>query len=341
MLPLIPPAAVVMLQVVLLAGGTWFPHFLHVPGPVSRSTLWPLVAFLTLPSAIAMGAAWLVLRRRRLARLMPRLLAALVIVDLALFNGFIQGAPDPVGATTTSATAANALASLVEAQGQGAAGGLHRMAVFDPDRYYSVQVERLGEPDLNILRDLDSVQGYGAVVDAHYDSATATHEQLNMSLSGLADGSFAQLDLGVLATVPEYFVHLVTAAPGSAISAVAGATRYPPVAPSDTAPPDTTPPPATPANDYQYAPPPAATLSLPVGQVRTQYLGAVLSVTGGRRPRAVRSLGRRGEPAGGPALSRRASHDLDRLGSARAGPSRHRRGVGAGPHPRQWGRPRA
>ena len=75
-------------------------------------------------------------------------------------------------------------------------------------------------------------------------------------------------------------MHLVTAAPGSAISAVAGATRYPPVAPSDTAPPDTTPPPATPANDYQYAPPPAATLSLPVGQVRTQYLGAVLSVTG-------------------------------------------------------------
>jgi len=278
-LPLIPPAAVVVLQIVLLAGGPWFPHFLHVPGPVTRSTLWPLVAFLSLPSAIAAWAAWLVLRRQRLARVMPRLLTVLLLVDLAVFNGFIQGAPDPVGATTRGATAANALADLVADQGPGPAGGPHRVAVFDPDRYYSVQVERIGEPDLNILRGLESVQGYGAVVDARYDRVTATHEQLNMSLTGLADGSFAQLDLAVLATVPEYFVHLVTAVPGIPNSAIAGFTRIPPVGPSTADRTDDTTPPATPANDYQYAPPPAATVSLAPGQPRTQYLGAVLSVT--------------------------------------------------------------
>ncbi len=41
--------------------------------------------------------------------------------------------------------------------------------LFDPDRYYSVAAERLGQPDLTILRALSSVQGYGAVVDANYD----------------------------------------------------------------------------------------------------------------------------------------------------------------------------
>ncbi len=68
---------------------------------------------------------------------MPRLLAVLVIADLLVFNGFIQGAPDPDGATVNSATA-NALASFVAAQGQGPAGEQHRVALFDPDRYYSV-----------------------------------------------------------------------------------------------------------------------------------------------------------------------------------------------------------
>ncbi len=278
-LPLIPPFAVVALQIVLLAGGPWFPHFLHVPGPVTRSSLWPLIAFLTLPSAISVGAGLLVLRRHRLAHIMPLLLTALLVVDLGVFNGFIQGAPDPAGATQDSATA-NALAAFVAAQGPGRAGGIHRVAMFDPDRYYSVQVERLGEPDLNILRTLPSVQGYGAVVDATYDQATQTHEQLNLDPTALADGTFAQLDLGVLVTVPEYFVHLVVAPPGSPPSStVAGSTPIPPVGPAPGAPADTTPAPATSPSDYQYAPAPAASVALRPSRPRTQYLGTVLSVT--------------------------------------------------------------
>jgi hypothetical protein len=276
-LPLIPPMAVIGLQIALLVGGTWFPHFLHVPVNVSRSSLWPLVAFLTLPSAIAAWAMWLLLRRQRLARLMPRLLTVLLITDLLLFNGFTQGAPDPQGATANSATA-NALASFVGAQGQGPAGEDHRMALFDPDRYDWVGASRLGEPDLTILRDLSSVQGYGAVVDATYDRATDTHTQLNMNLAALGDGTFAQLDLGVLATVPEYFVHLIVAPVQSPFSVITGATPLPPVRPTPGAPPVTSLP-ATSAADYQYAAAPASTISLASGRQRTQYFGTVLSVT--------------------------------------------------------------
>ena len=316
-LPLLAPVAIIGLQIVMLAGGTWFPHFLHVPGPVTRSSLWPLVAFLTIPSAIAVWAGWLVVRRRQLARVMTPMLTVLLLVDLGLFNTFIQGAPDPEGATTANPTAV-ALAAAVAAQGVGPAGQAHRMAMFDPDRYYSDQIERLGEPDLNIVRGLSSVQGYGAVVAAAYDRATGTHLQLNMTPSALADGTFATLDLGVLVTVPQYFVHLVTAAPGVPNSIINGATPIPPVGPAPRAPADTTTAPATPTSDYQDVGPPAATLSLVPESPRTQYLGTVLAVTSVSVP--VRAA------AAGPGSSVRVGllsadgRDTTWIGSAATGP---------------------
>ena len=86
--------------------------------------------------------------------------------------------------------------------------------MFDPDRFYPAQANRLGQPDLTILRSLDSVQGYGAVVDEHYDAETGTHLQLNLTPSALSGNTLAQLDLGLLVSVPEYFIHLVDSPPG-------------------------------------------------------------------------------------------------------------------------------
>jgi hypothetical protein len=279
-LPLLPPLAVVGLQVVLLAGGTWLPHFVHVPGPVTRSSLWPLVAFLTVPSAIAVAAGALVVGRHRLARLMPRLLGALVVVDLVVFNVFVQGVPDPQAATSAQDAWANAVTDAVTDLGPGPGGGLPRMAIFDPDRYYPVQTNRLGQPDLTILRHLVSVQGYGAVVDAGYDRATGTHLQLNMTPAKLADGTFASLDLGVLVSVPEYFVHLVTAPPEAPQTSTApGAVRLPPVGPDPAAPDDRSLAPATTSEAYEFAPAPEAVVRLRPGHNSAQYFGTVLSVT--------------------------------------------------------------
>ncbi|HEY5251524.1 MAG TPA: hypothetical protein VIJ09_07680, partial [Acidimicrobiales bacterium] len=213
-LPLLPPAAVVLLQLVLLIGGPWFPHLLHVPGLVTRQRLLPLVAVLTVPSVIAVCAGVLVVRRSRLGRYLPALLIALVVVDLIVFNAGIQSLPDPHDASSTSSASANRLTALLGAEGQGPAGGLHRIGMLDPDRFYPVQANRLGQPDLTVLRSLDSVQGYGAVVDEHYDAETGTHLQLNLTPSALSGSTFAQLDLGLLVTVPEYFIHLVDSPPG-------------------------------------------------------------------------------------------------------------------------------
>ncbi len=253
-LPLVPPVAVVGLQLTLLAGGPWFPHLLHVPGNVTRSTLWPLVALLTVPSAIAAWAGWIVVRRRHLGRRLPVLLVALVVADLAVFNIGVQSTPDPHGASSASSATADRLVALLAAQGQGPAGGLHRVGIFDPDRFYSVASNRLGQPDLTLLRSLDSVQGYGAVVDQHYDAETGTHLQLNLTPAALSGTTFAQLDLGLLVTVPEYFVHLVDRPPGYTGSIADGATALPPVGPHPSAPPDRSVPGPTPAGDYVFVP---------------------------------------------------------------------------------------
>ena len=286
-LALVPAVSVVGLQIVLLAGGTWFPHFLHVPGPVSRSSLWPLIIFLTVPSVLAVACAAVVLFRDRLARTVPRLLVALVVCDLVVFNVLEQVSPDPNAASSSSAWA-NALAATVAQQGPGPAGGLHRVAMFDPDRFYPVETDRLGQPDLTILRGMGSVQGYGAVVDARYDNATGTHLQLNVTPAGLADGTFARLDLGVLVSVPEYFLHFVAPPPGFTKSMVNGAVRLPPTPPpplsprarsSGAGPVTSASPPPTPASDFTIAPAPAATVVVAPGQMRTQYFGTVLAVT--------------------------------------------------------------
>jgi hypothetical protein len=204
-LPLIPPVAVVGLQLILLIGGPWLPHALHAPGFVSRSTIWPLIAMLTVPSAVAGAAAWIILRRTHLGARLPSKLVALVVVDLLVFNVGIQSTPDPGSANSASSVTANRLAALVAAQGQGPAGGLHRLGMLDPDGFYPVEANRIGQPDLTLLRSLDSVQGYGAVVNQRYDAETGTHLQLNLTPTALSGDKFAQLDLGLLVSVPEYF----------------------------------------------------------------------------------------------------------------------------------------
>jgi len=278
-LPLVPPLAVVGLQIVLLAGGPWFPHLLHVPGTVTRARLWPLIEVLSIPSVIALGAGFLVVRRARLGRRLPALLVTLLVVDLVIFNVGIQGIPNRHGANTSSSALADRLARLLAAQGQGPAGGLHRVAMFDPDRYYPLPANDLGQPDLTLLRSIDSVQGYGAVVDETYDAETGSHLQLNLTPAALSGSTFAQLDLGLLVSVPEYFVHLVSRPPGFTGSTGAGATALPPVPPDPAAPPDLSMPGPTSLGDYLYAPPPSPTALLTDGRARTQYFGTVLSVT--------------------------------------------------------------
>ncbi|HYA68813.1 MAG TPA: hypothetical protein VED63_08775, partial [Acidimicrobiales bacterium] len=274
-LALIPVAAVVVLQVAMAIGGTWLPHLFHVPGLVTRSSLGPLVAVLTVPSVIAVAAGAIVVIRIRSRIVALAMVTAIVVVDLVVFNLAVQAAPDPGAATSPGSRSANALAAAVVADGQGPAGGFHRVGFFNPDRFYSVQVDRLGEPDLTILRHLQSVQGYGAIVSGTYQSATDTHAQMTLNPMLLANGAYARLDLGVLVSVPENFVHLAVAPPGHP-GLADGGSPLPPVAPDSARGPDTAPARATPAMDYLFSPPPPPVTTIAPGATRTWYFGTVL-----------------------------------------------------------------
>jgi hypothetical protein len=278
-LPLVPVAAVVLIQMALVVGGAWLPHLMHVPAVVTRAKVWPLTATLTVPTAIALCAGWLVVRRARLGPRLPALLIAVTVIDLLVFNAAMQNTPDPGAASSATSAPANRLAAMDVAQGQGPAGGLHRVGMFDPDRYYPVEMNRLGQPDLTILRSIDMVQGYGAVVDERYDAVTGTHLQLNISPAALSGATFNQLDLGLLVTAPEYFVHLADEPSATTVGLSPGAAALPPVRPDPSAPPDISTPAPTPARDYSFAAPPSPTATLLAGATRTQYFGTVLSVT--------------------------------------------------------------
>jgi hypothetical protein len=244
-LPLLPVGGVVVLQVILVAGGAWFPHVLHVPQPVSYGVLWGQDLFLCIPSAIAVSAGWTLLRRARLGPRVGKVAAWVVAADLLLFNAMVQSDPQLHTAATTPSPA-DVLAAVVAAAPGGPGGRAPRFALYDPDRYDAAGTEEVGQPDLNVLRSLSSVQGYGALVDAAYDRATATHQQGDLAVAGLADGSLAALDLGVLLAPPQYFASPLGAAPGlGAASAFA---------------------------------PPTGAVSLGPGASRTWFFGTVLDV---------------------------------------------------------------
>ncbi|HXW33207.1 MAG TPA: hypothetical protein VEJ87_01425, partial [Acidimicrobiales bacterium] len=252
-LPLVPVVLVVGLQILILAGGTWLPHFLHAPGPVTRKQLLRGAALLTIPSAIALAAGWLLLRRYKLGPRLVPLLSALVAVDLIFFNVVIQTFPEPESAVSSDAPWANQFASAVRHLGTGPAGGEHRFALYNPDRFDPLQVDKLGPPDMNILRNLDSVQGYGALVDNRYNQATGTHMEGSLAVGALKGPTFARLDLGLLATLPEYFLHLI-APPPDGKSAVPMAT------------------------DRNLVSSPS-TVFVTEGEPRTEYFGIALHVT--------------------------------------------------------------
>ena len=281
-LPLIPVAVLVLLQALTSAAGPWlFDHFFRVPVGVTYGNLWRQDLILTVPSALAVAAAVAVLRARR-GMAVARLVVAVVALDLVMFNLVIQEAPSSHQAVNGPTAASAALAVAVSQAGRGSGGELHRVALVDPDGYYVDQVNLLGEPDVNILRAMDSVQGYGAIVDRQYDAATGTHQQGNVDPSALAGGTAAGLDLGVLLTVPQDFLHLEI--PPAAVPF--GQVRLPPVGPDPSAPSVHEVAPPTVVKTFDNLPAAPTWSALTPGQPVTEYFGTVLAVRSVRIPLA-------------------------------------------------------
>jgi len=153
-------------------------------------------------AAVAVGAlAVVVAWRRSPPALARRLLVAVVVADLGLFNlacstgMWAGGQPEPT-----------------RAEGAAALGAAGRFAIVGVPSI--TQLSSISEPDLNALTGLDSVQGYGSILSGTYDQVTGTHFMSTMDPCALARGVFVPLRLATVLVLPGSLVQRL--APGQA-----------------------------------------------------------------------------------------------------------------------------
>jgi hypothetical protein len=199
----LPVVCLIALAAALVASPVVLSQELGSPVPLGSFRHLELYLVVGLAIAVVGGllaAGWDRIPRRYLLRGVM----ALVAVDLLVYgaNQYWLTAPPRSAFTDTTA-----MANQVAAQ----TGPSGRFAIYDPDESDPIVLNDLGQPDLNILRKLSSVQGYGSLVNGDYDAATGSHQQSALSPAGLAGSTFDDLNLTTLVTRPGYF----TQPPGS------------------------------------------------------------------------------------------------------------------------------
>ena len=153
----------------------------------------------TIGAALAVAIGGLVRFGHRLsvARIM-QLIAAVMIADLLVFNLFVLRPPEPSKTVAQNGALADRLVSVT--------GTGSRFAVYDPDRYDYGQLLALGQDDLNVLRGLPTVEDYTALVGNSYFEATGAHGQDELAPGVFSTPAVDQLNLGVLLSLPSYFM---------------------------------------------------------------------------------------------------------------------------------------
>ncbi len=150
---------------------------------------------------IAAGATAIVLARRRLTpRQLHRWLAAVLAVDLVLFNSFVIRLPT----TEAKALAIGPLSTALHSQ-----VGNGRFIIYDPDELYPDQLYALGQTDLNIYSGLPSAQGYTALSSGAYFAGTGAHYQEDLNPADLTGSVWDDLNVTTLLSLPSYFVTTV------------------------------------------------------------------------------------------------------------------------------------
>ncbi len=228
-----PAVAAVAIGVASMGAGgtvlTWLGVTGSTAGPAALLRPWfvPTVA-------LGAAAAGLVLAGHRWPRRSRRLaMGALVTADILCFavTSLFQvapptGGPPPVGQAHVEAAADPPPGAVVPVDRLGIPG---RFAVYDPALIQGSAVHAAGAPDQNLVVGGWSLQGYTAIVDGFYASATGSHGAMGfgqdvLSVPAIGDGTLDQLDPGALLTLPEYL--LVDA--GRAAAQAASGSQYGP-----------------------------------------------------------------------------------------------------------------
>ncbi len=262
-LSLIPVAVALVSYLAFLAFGPDIEKFLGVMASApSRSSLVHLDIGMLPWVAVVIAAGLLASRGWKAPKkYVAIVLSILVLVDLSIFNLDMVAFP-------RSKDASNATAKLGAVLARAAGNG--RVAIYDPKRSHFGQLLSLSSPDLNILRRVSSVQGYGAIVSASYNQSTHSHTLLELWPAGLEGTTFDKLDLRTLLSPRFYFMRRHVPAPSTP----------PPPAPGALAP----------------LPPAPTSFTLALGTTFTWYFGKPLHVTDLSLP-LLSAPGQTGTPA--------------------------------------------
>jgi hypothetical protein len=221
---LVVPAVVAVAVIVAVVFPSQFTGWMQaLPSQVGQaSRIWPsLLPFLVI--AILVGTL-LIAAPRLSHRRRARYLSLIVLVDLVAFSltslVSVQGAQfwATVPATATSpssaATAGSGTGSGTSPALQASIGRTGRFAIYDP-----LQVGGLptivAQPDLNIQTGQYSAQGYSAIVDGGYATATGSHgangDGTNaLTPAAIGNGVLDQLDTKTLLTPSSYLITPLT-----------------------------------------------------------------------------------------------------------------------------------
>ena len=197
-LTVVPFAFTVVVAVLLWVAGPFLLRMLEIEFGIGTGARLRLAGLVTAGTVVAGVATWTVLASGRFsARRLRRQLAAVLLVDLALFNLFVINPPITEAAAQAHTPPAARFATEV---------GDGRFIIYDPDRFDTKQLYTLGQTDLNMYRHLPSAQGYAALTDGTYFNATGAHLQETLNATTLAGTVWDSLNVTTLASIPGYFV---------------------------------------------------------------------------------------------------------------------------------------
>ena len=248
--PAIPFAVVTVICLFLWIEGPLLYRWLEVTAAVSGSTRYELAVLVTGGAVIAGAATWIVLSERRFSRRgLRNLLAAVLAVDLVVFNIYAIVPPISEAQAQAQTPQAAALATLT---------GNGRFIIYDPYLLDTAQLYALGQTDLNIFTGVPSAQGYTALTDGAYYGATGAHLQETLNPATLGTSVWDGLNVTALLALPTYFLERLPG-PANRPTAPASDTVFVPAA-------------AVPA------PVPAPT-TVEAGRTGDWYFGGVLTVS--------------------------------------------------------------
>ncbi|HEX3981472.1 MAG TPA: hypothetical protein VHW93_09610, partial [Acidimicrobiales bacterium] len=197
----IPFAFAAIVGVLAWSAAPFLDRLLEIENRFGTGPRLRVAGLVTAQVVVAGVATWIVLVRGRFAvGTLQRLLTAVLVVDLALFNAFVINPPITEASAQANGPGSAALAART---------GNGRFIVYDPDRFYNGQLQTLGQTDLNMYHRLPSAQGYTALTDGGYYDATGAHYQEDLDPKTLAGPVWDQLNTTTLLSLPGYFLRPV------------------------------------------------------------------------------------------------------------------------------------